>query len=90
MKRLAGAVVALTLVVGCGGNASEEAERPGEPSVYSRIESETDCAALQEEFDQAMENAEAREPDDSLREVSLSYAKVADERMNEVGCYGNE
>jgi hypothetical protein len=62
-------------------------DRPGDPAVWERIEQGTDCAALQEEFDQAMDNAERREPGDPLRELSLSYAKAADQRMKDIGCY---
>lgn len=63
-------------------------ERPGDPEVYERIESMTDCAALQETFDRNMDDAERREPNTFLRDVVLSYAETADDRMREVGCYG--
>ena len=33
-----------------------------------------------------MTNAEAREPGHPLRDLSMSYADVAMERMEEVGC----
>lgn len=55
--------------------------------MYDRIESVTDCAALQEEFDTAMDNAEAPTPGDPRRKASISYAEAADDRMREVGCY---
>jgi hypothetical protein len=56
--------------------------------VYKRIESETDCGVLQMEFDQAMDNAEARQPGDPLRAISLDYGDAADARLEKLGCYG--
>jgi|RhiMethySRZTD1v2_1073278.scaffolds.fasta_scaffold1464910_2 hypothetical protein len=84
------ALVAFALIVlaGCGGDSSDPATRPGSPAVWARIENGTDCAALQSEFDTAMDNAEARESGDPYRDLSLDYAKAADDRMEEVGCYG--
>jgi hypothetical protein len=35
-----------------------------------------------------MDNAEARQPGDPLRDISLDYADAADARLEEVGCYG--
>ncbi len=70
--------------VGCGG---PNAEPPGNPDVYARIESSADCTALQAEFDVAMENVERRQPGDDYRRISLAYADAADRRMRTVGCY---
>ena len=64
-----------------------EEPRPGSESVYERIDSETDCAELQEEFDTAMGHADRYPPGDDRRETSLAYAEAADDRMREVGCY---
>lgn len=77
-------------LVGCGSDpAIENNERStGNPAVYARIESSTNCTKLQREFDTAMDNAEAREPGDPYRDLSLSYARAADNRMEEIGCYG--
>lgn len=61
-------------------------DRPGDPEVWKRIEEGTDCDALQQEFDQATENAERREAGDPLRDLSLKYADAAEKRMNELGC----
>ena len=100
---VAGAIMGAILLAACGGEggesraaggstanesaASESSAGPGEPAVYERIAASADCAGLQSEFDIAMDSAERRQPGDSLREVSISYAKAADERMREVGCY---
>lgn len=82
-------LLALTFA-GCGGTTtSDDNERTtGNPAVYARIESSTSCTELQREFDIAMDNAEAREPGDPHRDLSLSYARAADNRMQEIGCYG--
>ncbi|HWC11810.1 MAG TPA: hypothetical protein VG455_11360, partial [Acidimicrobiales bacterium] len=74
----------LVIAVGLSLGADE---KPGNPDVYRRIEATTDCAVLQAEFELAMDHAERRQPGDPLRKVSLAYAKAADERLGEVGCY---
>lgn len=92
-------LVLIAAVAGCGNTtnsdsspidtAIENNERTtGNPDVYARIDSLTSCTALQREFDVAMDNAEAREPGDPARDLSLSYASAANTRMREVGCYG--
>lgn len=92
-------VLVLVIATGCGSDddlnrsttdpAVLENERTiGNPAVYERIAGLTSCTALQQEFDIAMDNAEARQPGDANREVSLSYANAADTRMQEIGCYG--
>lgn len=83
------AAFALIVLAGCGTNSSENNERTkGSPAVWARIENGTNCNALQREFDIAMDNAEARESGHALRDLSLSYARAADNRMEEIGCYG--
>lgn len=87
---IASAVIAL---VGCGSSTSDvdadnNVRTTGNPAVYQRIETSTSCVDLQREFDIAMDNAEARNPGDSHRDLSLSYARAADNRMDELGCYG--
>jgi hypothetical protein len=59
---------------------------PGSPAVYARIAALKDCAALQAEFDKAMNNAEARPPGDRLRDISLAYADAANKRITSLGC----
>lgn len=51
--------------------------------VIDRINSSTDCAALQAEFDRADANRSL-----GSGELSISYMKAADARMKAVGCYG--
>lgn len=63
--------------------------RPGESSVYERIETETDCAILQAEFNAANAN-HARDVSrgrNDLAEIDRSYMEAADTRMREVRCY---
>lgn len=76
--------VTLVVLAACAA----EAERPGSPAVYDRIEAMTDCRELQGEFDTAMESVESRRPGDDLRDVSLAYAEAADQRMKSLDCYG--
>lgn len=59
----------------------------GQPSVYSRIASTTDCAALQEQFNIAGDNNDRAEPGTDAHRWSLGYMKAADDRMEAVGCY---
>lgn len=92
------AVAAAALVCSaCGGSSSgdntgassnDPSSRPGSAAVYARIESGTDCVALQREFDVAMDNVDSRQPGDEMRAVSESYAAAANNRMREIGCYG--
>ena len=81
MRRFLAAAV--LLLAACG-----ERDRPGSPAVYDRIEAETDCPALQDEFDTAMAGAEGRRSGDDLRDASLAYAQAADRRMMKLGCFG--
>lgn len=61
--------------------------QPVSLSVYDRIEGLTDCKKLQKEFDTAMDNHDRAPSGSALRKLSLSYAKLADQRMGIVGCY---
>jgi hypothetical protein len=70
-------VSAVILLAGCGSE-------PGNPDVYARINAMTDCAELQREFDQADANRSLPTDDD----IPIAYMKAADERMDEIGCYG--
>jgi hypothetical protein len=81
---VAGSCSALVYGIVAGGGAGE---RIGNPSVYERIDRLSDCEALQKAFDTAMDNAEARQPGDRLRTISLAYAEYADDRMRDLGCY---
>jgi hypothetical protein len=57
----------------------------GNPDVYARILAMTDCATLQNEFDQAEENLQ--EPGTPQYRWGLGYMKASDDRMREIGCY---
>lgn len=88
------ALVFTLMLVGCGSNdnpspAVENNERTvGDSAVIARIENSTSCTDLQREFDIAMDNAEAHASGDPARDLSLTYANAANNRMREIGCYG--
>lgn len=91
---LLAAVVALA---GCGTSGSgsetpattaENEDRPGSAAVYQRIESMTDCDALQRQFDIAGDNADRMHDAGQTADIPMSYMDAADARMKEVGCYG--
>lgn len=89
-RRLVGLGVAAALAfAGCSEPARETQDRRGDPAVYQRINASTDCQQLQREFDIAMTNAEAHNPGDRQRAISLSYADAADARLRKIGCYDN-
>lgn len=79
-------VVPLVLVVACGMSAP--AARPGNPDVYARIASLTDCRELQKEFDTAEANGRRDREAGRLEQAraSTSYMDAADARMKQVGC----
>lgn len=80
-------VILLTLVVACSGGAPESTPTPaGNPAVYSRIKASTDCAALQQEFDQAEENHDREGATLEQRKVSTSYMEAAEARRQELNC----
>lgn len=93
MKALLATLGLAAVLTGCSGTSSDPAvennERTtGNPAVIARIENSTSCTGLQREFNTAMDNAEARQPGDPMRDLSMTYARAADNRMEEVGCYG--
>ncbi len=77
---------AVTAGLALAGCAPEPAERSGDPAVYRRISAATDCAALQREFDTAMDRIEQLPPASKKREVPMDYATTAMERMRELDC----
>lgn len=92
MRLLSVCLVVSVLATACGSTGSTDSgvtdnTRTGNTAVYDRIDAMTDCTELQEQFDIAMDNADAREPGDPHRDLSLSYARAADNRMSELGCY---
>lgn len=76
----------LLATTACGGGSDADPQ-PGNPAVYERIESMTDCDELQGEFDIAMDNVERYPAGADQRKAPMAYAKAADERMRNVGCY---
>jgi hypothetical protein len=76
-------VAATVLLAGCG-----ETDRPGRADVYEQIQATSDCDALQETFDRNMDDVERRDPGDPLREATFSYATAANNRMDQLGCFG--
>lgn len=81
------ALAGVALAAGCAGSGGEE--RPGAPEAYERIESMTDCAALQEAFDTAAANHDRDSARDrlDLMKIDSSYMDAAHDRMGDVGCY---
>jgi hypothetical protein len=64
----------------------DDAREAGNPEVYDRIASETDCAELQRERDTAKANAENRKDDPRRQSILESYADAAQDRMDEQHC----
>jgi len=62
----------------------------GSPEVYARIQSLSDCAALQSEFDQAEQNLSLQEPGTQQYRWGLGYMKASDDRMKEISCYESQ
>ena len=62
--------------------------RPGQRSVYERIDAETDCGQLQREFDTASSNhtRDLGRGRTDLAEIDTSYMEAAHDRMEEIGC----
>ena len=82
-KTIAAVAAAAVALAGCGGGKSD---RPGEPSVYERIDAMAACGELQHEFEIAMANVDRYPAGDERREIPLSYANAVVERQKEVYC----
>lgn len=67
---------------------NDPSTRPGDASVYARIEALTDCVELQREFDIAIANAERLVGQGEAFEIARGYSDAAYNRAREVGCYG--
>jgi hypothetical protein len=74
---------------GGGGGDSYQSEYGGSPAVYQRIAAETDCDALQVQFDQASANHDRDTAAGDLEAMrwSTGYMAAADDRMRAIGCY---
>jgi hypothetical protein len=81
--------LAFIVLAGCGGTTVENGDPPSaDPAVIARIENGTSCTALQREFDIAMDDARGLDLGDPYRDISLTYANAANNRMREIGCSG--
>ena len=77
-----------TLQTGIPAVATTAALAPSQ-AVLARINSLTDCAELQRQFDTAMDNHELQHQLGNLdmMRITTAYAEAADARMRQVGCY---
>ena len=62
-------------------------DRPGDPRVYARIASLTDCVALQGEFDTSFNNNQRQNPGTALYATTLAYMSAADDQLKAAKCY---
>jgi hypothetical protein len=62
-------------------------EYGGNPDVYQRILTSTDCTVLQKEFDQADANMKSQLPGTPQYKWGIGYMNAADNKMKEIGCY---
>jgi hypothetical protein len=83
----------LVVALGCGWFTAirlfgHDDVRPGSADVYSRIDAETDCKNLQNEFDMAQANhkRDLNSGAVDLDKVDTSYMEAANARMRELGC----
>ncbi len=60
----------------------------GDPATHARIRAMTDCGELQEAFDTAGDNFDRARKGTPQSAWSLAYMDTADDRMEEIGCYG--
>jgi len=61
---------------------------PGSPEVYQRIFALKDCAALQKEINDALNNTQTLAPGTEQRKWFFAYGKYADDRRKQLGCSG--
>ena len=85
-------IVLLLASLACGSSTSKTVddymrEYGGNPDVYNRILSLTDCALLQEEFNIASENNQRATPGTAEYKETIGYMVAADDRMKALDCY---
>ena len=85
-------IVLLLASLACGSSTSKTVddymrEYGGNPDVYNRILSLTDCTLLQEEFDIASENNQRATPGTAEYKETIGYMVAADDRMKALDCY---
>lgn len=83
------AFAALALVACSSSSAETSGRTPGNPETYQRINSLTDCVALQAEFDRFDREHDAFLAASNITnaEVATDYMYAVDEQMRRVGCY---
>lgn len=62
------------------------AAQPGSQAVYQRIAADTDCAAIQAEFDQAYADNQAAPALSTGKEWTLGYMEAAQARLKALHC----
>lgn len=62
-------------------------EYGGNIDVYNQIFSLTDCAALQQMFDQADANLKLQQPGTPQYKWGIGYMAASDQRMKDLACY---
>jgi hypothetical protein len=93
MKKATLAFTVLILVsLACGASAPTSAqdyvnEHGGKLEVYERILNFTDCASLQNEFNQAEANLQLAAPGTAAYKWGIGYMAAADDRMKALDCY---
>ena len=85
-------IVLLLASLACGSSAPKTVddyvrEYGGNPDIYNRILSLTDCTLLQEEFDIASENNQGAVAGTAEHKETTGYMVAADARMKELDCY---
>ncbi len=76
------AAIGISSVAGSGGGTG-----PGNPDVYQRIAAETDCAALQAEFDTAATGHKRDMGSALIDDGDTGYMEAAEARMKNQGCH---
>lgn len=91
VRAIALAAAGLALAA-CSSSSPADTDGPvynGNPATYQRINSLTDCVALQAEFDRFERNhGEFIDKSDlGNAKVATDYMKAVDNRMRAIGCY---
>lgn len=81
-------VVVVALAAGRVGRGGDGGPGPGSPAVYGQIEAASDCAELQQMFNQASANNDRATAGTDQFDWTLGYMTAADARMKGLGCYG--
>jgi len=85
-RTILAALAAAAILSGCTEASSGNTGRIGNPAVYDRIERLTDCNALYQEANTALDNVERYPAGDDRRDIPFAYATAALDRMRAIGC----